>query len=180
MVEISGNILKYPVDPFVAQRLGTMMNNANTNEFSDFPRALSSADGFTGGHDSPGSYAQRVEALIESAQYAKALQVLDVAIALNSADYQAWILRGVVLVYLERYCEAIDCFDRALVYQPDHSEAWKFRGIALHGLNRYREAYESYERALGIVRSSWIESLRQWVRQKLGKHDSVDYQALML
>ncbi|MEO1522594.1 MAG: tetratricopeptide repeat protein, partial [Cyanobacteria bacterium J06633_2] len=105
---------------------------------------------------------------------------LNDALALTPMDYHAWTLRGVVLVYLGRYEEAIASCERATVYQPNHSEAWKFRGLALHALNRYREAHECYDRALGIVRSSPLQHLCRWLRNKLGTSERYDYQALML
>ncbi|MEM7769000.1 MAG: tetratricopeptide repeat protein [Cyanobacteria bacterium P01_E01_bin.6] len=130
--------------------------------------------------DQLSSICEDVVALIESADYATALRFLDDALALNLMDYHAWTLRGVVLVYLGRYEAAITSCDRALTYQPNHTEAWKFRGLALHGLNRYREAHESYDRALGIIHRSPIQNCCTWLRNKLGKSDSYDYQALML
>lgn len=103
---------------------------------------------------------------VEAGDYGDALTLLNRAVTLHAYDYQAWTLRGVVLVCLSQYEAAIASCDRALMIQPEHSEAWKFRGLALHGLNRYREAYQSYDRALGIQRRSPLESTIHWLRQR--------------
>ncbi|MEB3355210.1 MAG: tetratricopeptide repeat protein [Synechococcales bacterium] len=103
--------------------------------------------------------------LVEAGQYEEALAHLDWAIRLDADDYEAWTLRGIVLVCLGRYQEALASCDAALALRPNHVEAWQFRGIALHGLNRYREAYASYNRALGQPQEAIAQRFIRWLRE---------------
>ncbi|MGF1496332.1 MAG: tetratricopeptide repeat protein [Elainellaceae cyanobacterium] len=116
--------------------------------------------------ETPSPYREALD-LVETGQYEAALAYLDWAIHLDAENYQAWTLRGLVLVCLGRYEEALQSCDAALALRPYYTEAWQFRGIALHGLNRYREAYASYNRALGQPQEAIAPPFVRWLRNWL-------------
>ena len=71
-------------------------------------------------------------------------------IALDPANFTAYVKKGNVLDDLGRREEALDSYNKALEINPGCDKAYCNRGIVLKKLERKREALSSYEKALEI------------------------------
>ncbi|MDF5709079.1 MAG: trypsin-like peptidase domain-containing protein [Nostoc sp. S4] len=75
----------------------------------------------------------------------EAIRAIDQAIQLQPNFYQAWYLRGFVLMVNKEYEEAVKSFDRVRQIEPKFTSAWRLRGLVLLTLERYSEALESLD-----------------------------------
>ncbi|MBD2615492.1 tetratricopeptide repeat protein [Nostoc punctiforme FACHB-252] len=74
----------------------------------------------------------------------EAIKAIEKAIELQPNFYQAWYLRGFVLMSSREYEEALKSFDRAKQIEPNFTAAWRFHGLTLLGLERFPQALESF------------------------------------
>jgi predicted O-linked N-acetylglucosamine transferase (SPINDLY family) len=82
----------------------------------------------------------------------EAITAYDRALALQSANADAWINRGTALNALGRHVDAIASYDRAIALNRQSFPAWYNRGNALKAVRRHEDAADSYRRALAIDR----------------------------
>ncbi|MFN6535127.1 MAG: tetratricopeptide repeat-containing serine protease family protein [Nostoc sp. EkiNYC01] len=75
----------------------------------------------------------------------EAIAAIDRAIQLRPNFYQAWYLRGFVLMASKEYQEALKSFDQARQIEPKFSSTLRLRGLVLLTLERYPEALESLD-----------------------------------
>ncbi|WP_138499096.1 tetratricopeptide repeat-containing serine protease family protein [Nostoc sp. PA-18-2419] len=75
----------------------------------------------------------------------EAINAIDRAIQLEPNFYQAWYLRGFVLLAREESQAALKYFDKATQIEPNFAPAWRLRGLVLLSLNRYPQALESFD-----------------------------------
>jgi predicted O-linked N-acetylglucosamine transferase (SPINDLY family) len=93
----------------------------------------------------------------QTGRYQDAVNLLDLAIAIDPNAAQTWNNRGNALQELKRPQEALDSFDRAVALQPEYVEAWNNRGNALKDLRRLEQALASYDHAL-LLRPDFAEA----------------------
>jgi len=86
----------------------------------------------------------------QAGRHGEAVELIDRALAQNSADARAHSNRGLALRELGRHDDALSSFDCALTIDPAHAGAWNNRGHALQSAGRNAEALHSYERALQL------------------------------
>jgi tetratricopeptide (TPR) repeat protein len=84
------------------------------------------------------------------ADYAKALNAFDRALALKPDHAEVLNNRGTTLNSLERHEDALDSFTRAVVLRPDYLFARFNQGSTLLGLGRFDEALANFEATLAI------------------------------
>ena len=58
---------------------------------------------------------------------AEALRSTEQALAIDTGDDSAWLLKGLILADLQQYKEAVDAFDRALAINPQNQDAQEAR-----------------------------------------------------
>ena len=85
-----------------------------------------------------------------SGNAAKALDLIDQAIALNPSDAAFHNNRGYVLEKLKRLDEALESLNHALAIRPRYGHALNNRGNVLNGLKRHEEAILSFDSALAL------------------------------
>ncbi|MDZ8079735.1 MAG: tetratricopeptide repeat protein [Nostoc sp. DcaGUA01] len=85
------------------------------------------------------------EGTIGEEQRKEAIKGIEKAIELEPNFYQAWYLRGFVLMISKQYEEALKSFDRAKQIEPKFTSAWRFHGLTLLGLERFPQALESFD-----------------------------------
>src|SRR5579864_1346563 len=83
----------------------------------------------------------------ERERYGEALELIQMALKVQSRPALALVKAGSCYRGLKRYEEAINCYERALQIAPNYGEAHAFFSLALADLGRYREALESISRA---------------------------------
>ena len=86
----------------------------------------------------------------QSGDYARALELIDRAIAINPRDAAFHCNRGNALKELRRPAEALASYDQAIRLKPDYAVAHGNRGNALRELRRPDEALASYDRAIRL------------------------------
>lgn len=80
--------------------------------------------------------------------HVEALQWCSKAIDVDPDDYEAWSLRGRVLVTLGRAQEGIEAHEQATTINPNSAEAWHAMGVGMNALGRNAEALECYEQSI--------------------------------
>jgi tetratricopeptide (TPR) repeat protein len=83
-------------------------------------------------------------------QYDEALIHYSLAIDKNHRKRQAWIGKGLALMYLKRYEESLENYEDLIRMDPNNVEAWQGKGMSLGFMGKYDEAIASYDRALEI------------------------------
>jgi tetratricopeptide (TPR) repeat protein len=78
----------------------------------------------------------------------RAHELVNRALALDPACYEALVHRGVLLGELGRHAQALASYDAALALRPDSVHALYNRATSLQSLGRHAEALTSYERLL--------------------------------
>jgi Tfp pilus assembly protein PilF len=78
------------------------------------------------------------------------LALLDLAVARDPGNADAFVNRGTVLHKLGRLAEAAVSFDRAIALNPAHALAFHGRGHVLRDMNRLDDALASYDQAVTI------------------------------
>ncbi|MBR8833492.1 MAG: tetratricopeptide repeat protein [Stigonema ocellatum SAG 48.90 = DSM 106950] len=89
-------------------------------------------------------------ARIDDEHKEQGIKALDRAIELKPNFYQAWYLRGFMLMSKKEYPEAIKSWDKATQIEPGFGPAWRLRGLTLVTLKRYQEALESFDRVIKL------------------------------
>jgi tetratricopeptide (TPR) repeat protein len=81
-------------------------------------------------------------------RHSEALASLDQALAVEPADFEAWVNRGLVLASLDRPKEAVASFDLALLIEPDDALALAYREEVIRQLPDEAELLEEEEPGL--------------------------------
>jgi tetratricopeptide (TPR) repeat protein len=82
--------------------------------------------------------------------YARAIELLDAAIALDGTRAEGHYKRGNMLKNLGRLDAAIDSYTLAIEFKPDYAHAFCNRGVVQHALFRIADALESYDHAIAV------------------------------
>ena len=72
------------------------------------------------------------------------------AVALDSENVTAYVLRGLAYAALKDYARAIADYDRAIELNPEDATAYYNRGVAYADLKDYARAIADYERAIQL------------------------------
>ena len=94
-------------------------------------------------------YAQATACATE-AEFERAIQLYDRAIALAPALAEPYYKRANVLKSAGRPAEAVASYDQAIEREPDYAHAYCNRGVVQQSLGRMEEALISYERAIAL------------------------------
>ena len=98
-------------------------------------------------------------------EYDDALDHYTRALDLNHRKRQAWLGKGLALMYLKRYDESLASYERLIRLDPDNALAWQGKGMSLGFMGKYKEAIASYDQALKIdPGSQFIEIQRERLR----------------
>lgn len=86
----------------------------------------------------------------QAGEFERAVDLISVALSINSNNALAHFNRGNALKDIERFGEALVSFEHALELRSDYAEAHNNRGITLLKLGRAAEALTSYEAAVSF------------------------------
>ena len=86
----------------------------------------------------------------EKGMNAESLKLSEVAVQLNSKDYESHNNLGASLKNCKRFMEAIASFRLAIALKPDFVEAHYNLGCTLHALGKMEEAESSLKRSIAI------------------------------
>ncbi len=78
-------------------------------------------------------------------RYKEAVNVMDEALKIDSANHLLWFKRGVSLYHLNNYNDALTSFDTCLKIKPNFHRALGKKISALMLIGRYKEAVKLYE-----------------------------------
>src|SRR5665647_3862506 len=81
---------------------------------------------------------------------ARAIELINTAIAVNPNSASAYSNRGNALGALKQYQAAVASYDQAIAIKPDHVNAYFNRGKALYELKQYQDAIASFDQAIAI------------------------------
>src|SRR5665647_2442037 len=81
---------------------------------------------------------------------ARAIELINTAIAVNPDSASAYSNRGNALTALKQYQAAVASYDQAIAIKPDHANAYFNRGKAQYELKQYQAAIDSYDNAIAI------------------------------
>jgi tetratricopeptide (TPR) repeat protein len=87
---------------------------------------------------------------LQAGQYARAVEWIEAAVAVDSRQAAAHNNLGNALDSLNRPEEAIESFDKAIALQPNDAEAHNNRGAAFRRLGQAQAAIESYDQAIAL------------------------------
>ena len=79
-----------------------------------------------------------------------AVASLDQALARAPSRWDAWKLRGQIMLEHAAYRDALASFDRALAVQPHDADIWALRGDTLRLLSQNDHAVTAYRQAAGL------------------------------
>jgi tetratricopeptide (TPR) repeat protein len=82
--------------------------------------------------------------------YSESFFACERALAIDTNNVAAWVLKGNIECTEDNYEEAILAFDSALAHAPNDERIWYFKGSALDALKRFDEANSAYDRVLLI------------------------------
>ena len=88
--------------------------------------------------------------LLDTKQFAQALDLLTSALQINPNHAASYSNRGNALLGLQRFKEAITSFDGAIHLNPDLAQAYSNRSNALQALQRFNEALVSCDQAIRL------------------------------
>ncbi len=97
-------------------------------------------------------------------EFENMLYFLDIILALDPQDWQAYFLKGVSLKNLGNIPEAIKCFDTVLAIKPDHREAKIEKEKleeALKGTENTEAALKEFQKGMEFFREGKIEEAKQ-------------------
>jgi tetratricopeptide (TPR) repeat protein len=83
-------------------------------------------------------------------RYSDALEHYDLAISRNNRKRQAWIGKGLALMYLKRYDESLVNYEHLLRIDPENVYGWQGKAMSLGYLGHFDEAIVSFDHALEI------------------------------
>ncbi|MEM9023576.1 MAG: tetratricopeptide repeat protein, partial [Bacteroidota bacterium] len=79
-----------------------------------------------------------------------ALAAYQQAVVIDSANYVAWINRGITLYRMQDYRQSIEDFNRVLALAPDHVDALLNRGTAYSKMGSCDRATQDFSRAIAL------------------------------
>jgi tetratricopeptide (TPR) repeat protein len=127
------------------------------------------------------TYADSAEVCLARADYRKAIQFADAAIAVDSGCAHAYLTRGVSRLYIEEYKGVIDDINKALSLDPylelsaRNAGIYYFRGKAKLELGESRAALEDFN-ILVELSPTWAEA---YFPRGVCKMDIEDYQGAL-
>jgi tetratricopeptide (TPR) repeat protein/S1-C subfamily serine protease len=103
--------------------------------------------------------------------YQEALDSLNLAIQIQPKLYQAWYLRGILLLRQDKQ-EALNSFYRSTIIEPKFTPSWRWRGIILEYFNRLEEALISIDTALNLEpNSSFLHLYKGGILNELNRYE---------
>jgi Flp pilus assembly protein TadD len=104
--------------------------------------------------------------------HARALELLDQAIAIDATHAEAHYKRGNTLKNLGRLDTALESYTQAIELKADYAHAYCNRGVVQHALCLLLDALESYDHAIALdPRDALALYNRATVMQELGRWD---------
>ncbi len=95
-------------------------------------------------------------------EYDEAVDHYTLALENNRWKRQAWIGKGLALMYLKRYDESLANYEDLLKFDSDNVQALQGKGMSLGFMGKYDEAIASYDKALEIQPDfSFVEVQRE-------------------
>jgi eukaryotic-like serine/threonine-protein kinase len=107
-------------------------------------------------------HVERGRLLLSGAEYAKALNSFDAALALQKDHSLGQRLRAEALFRLGRFDEVIRVFDRYLETGKPQEPVYRGRGLARAELGQYPGAIEDFTKALELNPTSAVQAYRGW------------------
>jgi len=80
----------------------------------------------------------------------EAVEVLDELLETHRDYVDGWVLKGVLLYFLEAPMASLECFEYAIAFQPDNQDGWYGKGLALMKLGLENEAIACFSKAKGL------------------------------
>lgn len=102
-------------------------------------------------------------AALVDGRVAAALTLLDLSLQLDSANWNAWILKGIALEKAELETHAIDAFQRVISREPNNGNAYLHLGMLHWRRSRFGDAWDAW--TLGLERDSTNATLVYWAQQ---------------
>jgi tetratricopeptide (TPR) repeat protein len=115
---------------------------------------------------------KKVDTLYHLQHYDDALLACDRAIAENTNDHLAWMMRGMALEHQQRHEEALSAYQRVVEIQPDDHVAWFKQGGIWEALGHDEAALSAYHRVVQVQPENyWAWHDRGKILERLGRYD---------
>jgi tetratricopeptide (TPR) repeat protein len=90
------------------------------------------------------------DALIRTKNYTEALVAYEMALTLDTANFDAWNGKADALNRAGNFTEALAASDTAVALEPSDTRGWINRGYILYNLGQYDDELKAYETAISL------------------------------
>ena len=100
--------------------------------------------------DSVESKLEETKTLFKNGEYNKCIELCNVVLKVNKANYQAHHNKGDCLFMSGQHEEALAEYDMVTKLKPDYAKAYGAKGYTLSQLKRYEEALTAYDMVIKL------------------------------
>lgn len=118
-------------EAFKNRGIANSLLKKNSEAIADFDEALILDPNDAGLHNFRGFAKAEIGFEKEDHQhFEEAMKDIDLAISLNPEYSEAYLNKGIILMWLDRHREAIDMFNKVIEFNPQNAKAYYDRGLA--------------------------------------------------